>query len=78
MLMDSYQDHSEAKSAGPNGNPCEFDTRGLLQRTHVVANWPPIYIGKESDPHWEAGEDLSLVDFKAIQYSRGGNAVVDD
>ena len=78
MLMDSYQNHPEAKSLGPTGKPCEFDTRGLLQRAHVIANWPPIYIGKESDKHWEEGEDLALLEFKAIRYSRSGMAVADD
>jgi hypothetical protein len=68
MLLDSYQNHPEAKSLGPGGKPCGFDTRGLLQRAHIVANWPPIYIGKESDRHWEEGEDLSLLDFKAVEY----------
>jgi hypothetical protein len=75
MLLDSYQNHPEAKSLGPDGKPCEFDTRGLLQRAHIVANWPPIYIGKESDRHWEEGEDMSLLDFKAIEYKRRGYAV---
>ena len=75
MLLDSYQNHPEAKSLGPDGKPCEFDTRGLLQRAHIVANWPPIYIGKESDKHWEEGEDLSLLDFKAIEYKRKGYAI---
>ena len=56
MLLESYQNHPEAKSLGPDGRPCEFDTRGLLQRAHIVANWPPIYIGKESDRHWEEGK----------------------
>jgi hypothetical protein len=78
MLLDAYQNHPEAKSLGPDGKPCEFDTRGLLQRAHVVANWPPIYIGKESDKHWEEGEDLSLLDFKAIEYKRKGNAIATD
>jgi hypothetical protein len=78
MLLDAYQNHPEAKSLGPDGKPCEFDTRGLLQRAHIVANSPLIYIGKESDRHWEEGEDLSLLDFKAIQYRRKGNAVADD
>jgi hypothetical protein len=78
MLLDSYQNHPEAKSLGPDGKPCEFDTRGLLQRAHIVANWPPIYIGKESDKHWEEGEDLSLLEFKAIEYRRKGHAVADD
>ncbi len=75
MLLDSYQNHPEAKSLGPNGKPCEFDTRGLLQRAHIIANWPPVYIGKESDRHWDEGEDLSLLEFSAIQYRRKGNAI---
>jgi len=74
-LLDAYQNHPEAKSLGPDGTPCEFDTQGLLQRTHIVANWPPIYIGKESDKHWEEGEDLSLLEFKAIEYKRKGYVV---
>lgn len=78
MLLDSYPDHPEAKSLGPDGNPCVFDTRGLLQRAHVIAKSPPIYIGKESDRHWEEGEDLSLLESKTIQYRRKGNAVADD
>jgi hypothetical protein len=72
--LESYQNHPEAKSLGPDGKPCEFDTRGLLQRAHIVANWPPVYIGKESDRHWEHSEDISLLEFKAIQYKRRGNA----
>jgi hypothetical protein len=75
MLLDSYQNHPEAKSLGPHGEPCRPETRGLLQRAHIIANWPPVYIGKESDKHWEEGEDLSLLDFKAIQYTRKGKAV---
>lgn len=78
MLLESYQNHPEAKSLGPDGKPCEFDTRGLLKRAHVVANWPPIYIGKESDRHWEEGEDPSLLDFKTTEYKRKGNAVATD
>ena len=77
-LLESYQSHPEAKSLGPDGNPCDSKTLGLLQRAHIDANWPPIYIGKESDRHWEEGEDLSLLEFKAIQYKRKGNAVADD
>jgi len=37
--------------------------------------WPPIYIGKESDKHREEGEDLSLLEFKAIEYKRKGYAI---
>lgn len=74
-LLESYQHHPEAKSLGPTGKPCEFDRRGLLQRAHIVANWPPIYIGKESDKHWEEGEDLSLLEFKTVEYKRKGYAI---
>jgi hypothetical protein len=49
-----------------------------LRRAHVVANWPPICIGKESDKHWEEGEDLSLLEFKTIEYKRKGYAIATD
>jgi hypothetical protein len=77
MLLDSYQNHPEAKSLGPDGKPCEFDARGLLQRAQIVAG-DFVYIGKESDRHWEQGEDMSLLEFKAIQYKRKGAAIADD
>jgi hypothetical protein len=78
MLLESYQNHPEAKSLGPDGKPCEFDTRGLLQRAHIIANWPPIYIGKEHDRHWEEGEDLSLLEFKTVEHKRKGYALATD
>ena len=76
--MDVCEKVVEAKSLGPDGNSCDSKTRGLLQRAHIIANWPPIYIGKESDRHWEEGDDLSLLDFKAVQYARKGNAIAND
>lgn len=78
MLLDNYQSHPESKSLGPDGRTCDSKTRGLLQRAHITANWPPIYIGKESDHHLEEGDDLSLLEFKAVQYRRKGNAIADD
>lgn len=78
ILLNSYQNHPEAKSLGPDGTPCTFQTQGFLQRAHVIADWPPIYIGKESDRHWEEGDDLSLLDFKAVQYWQKGSAIADD
>jgi hypothetical protein len=77
-LLDSYQDHPEAKSLAPDGKPCEFDTRGLLQRAHIVANWPPILIGKESERRWEEGEDPSLLEPQFTQYKRRGPVVAND
>jgi hypothetical protein len=76
QLVESYQDHPEAKSLGPDGEACRINTRGLLQRAHIVAG-EHIKIGKESDRHWEQGEDLGLLEFKAIEYRRKGNAVAD-
>lgn len=73
--LDSYQNHPEAKSLGPDGRSCQFDTRGLLQRAHIVANWTLIKIGKESDRHWDEGENMSPLDFKALQYEPKGNSV---
>jgi hypothetical protein len=77
MLLDCYQSHPESKSLAPDGRKCESTTRGLLQRAHIVANTPFIYIGKESDRHWEEGDDMSLLDFKTLEYRRKGNAVAD-
>jgi hypothetical protein len=76
-LLNLYQKHPEAKSLGPDGNPCDYKTRGLLQRAHVVANGM-IYIGKESDRHWEEAEDLSLLEFRAVEYRPKGSVVATD
>lgn len=78
MLLSSYQNHPESKSLGSDGKPCNSEPRGLLRRAHIVANWPFIFIGKESDKHWEEGEDLSLLEFQTIQYRRRGNAIAND
>lgn len=43
-----------------------------------MANWPPIYIGKESDKHWEEGEVFSLLEFKTIEYKRKEYAIATD
>jgi hypothetical protein len=77
QLVESYQSHPEAKSLGPDGKPCEFDTTGLLQRAHIVAG-EHVPIGKESDRHWEQSEDISLLEFKAIQYKRRGTMTATD
>lgn len=42
----------------------------------MVTLWTEI--SKECDKRWEEGEDLSLLDFKAIKCRRRGNAVADD
>jgi hypothetical protein len=50
----------------------------LKARAVPFANWPPVYIGKESDRHWDEGEDLSLLEFSAIEYRRKGYLLATD
>jgi hypothetical protein len=69
-----YTKHPEAKSLAPDGTPCTCETRGLLQRSSVIAA-SRRYVGKETDRRWEQGEDLSLVEFKAVEY-QGSKQVV--
>lgn len=45
---------------------------------NAAAKLAAVYIGKESDRHWEEGDDLSLLDFKAIQHKPKGNTVARD
>jgi hypothetical protein len=51
LLYGSVQ-HPEAKSLGPDGQPCKGDTHGLLGRAHIIAG-RHRRIGKESDRRWE-------------------------
>jgi hypothetical protein len=47
-VLDRYRAHEEAKSAGPDGRPCQYDTVGLLRRRHVhVVDFR--HIGKEAN-----------------------------
>ena len=66
----TYRDHPEAKFLGHDGNPCDSLTRGLLRRSHIVAN-VHRYIGKETSRRWEQGDDTSMVDFRCTEYSDG-------
>jgi hypothetical protein len=51
-LLIQYQEHPEAKSLAPDGTPCKPNTKGLLQRAHVVAG-ELRFVGKETDRKWE-------------------------
>ena len=46
------------RASGLTENHANLTRVAYLQRAHIVGNWPPIYIGKESDRHWEEGEDF--------------------
>jgi hypothetical protein len=67
-ILGAYREHPEAKFLGHDGNPCDSLTRGLLRRSHVVAN-RHRYIGKETSRRWEQGDDMTMVDFVCAEYS---------
>ena len=69
-ILGAYREHPEAKFLGSDGEPCDKLTRGLLRRSHIVAN-RHRYIGKETSRRWEQGDDLSMVDFRCTEYSDG-------
>ena len=48
-VLEDYEFHEEAKCADASGAPCDKQTVGLLQRRHVTIEWPPRFIGKESN-----------------------------
>ena len=75
-LLIEYQEHPEAKSLAPDGRPCGADTRGLLQRAHVIAG-EFRYVGKETDRKWEEGDDISVLEYKTTEYGRKRIIVAD-
>ena len=76
-LLVQYQQHPEAKSMALDGGPCRADTKGLLGRAHIIAG-DIRYVGKETDRKWEEGEEISVLEFAAIEYGRKGKVVASD
>ena len=76
-ILRLYPLHPESKSLAPDGSACNGNTRGLLQRMHIVAG-QLRYIGKETDRKWDLGEDFSLLEFKPAQFDEMGKMVVAD
>jgi hypothetical protein len=70
-LFHRYMQHPEAKSLGPDGEPCKSDTRGLLGRAHIIAG-KHRRIGKESDRRWEEGDDLESLMYIPMEYEQPG------
>ncbi|HWZ80519.1 MAG TPA: hypothetical protein VNX87_28535 [Candidatus Sulfotelmatobacter sp.] len=62
--------HPETKFVGHDGKPCDSLTRGVLRRSHIVAN-VHRYVGKETSRRWEQGDDMSMVDFRCTEYGDG-------
>ena len=75
IVMRKYLARPETKSLGPDGKQCSGDSKGLLRRSTVFAK-NIVVTGKEADRRWEAGEDMSLIDFEVKTYGRSQNMVV--
>jgi hypothetical protein len=76
-ILKLYLRRPESKSLAPDGNLCTSETQGLLKRASIVAR-EIIPVGKETDRRWDHGEDLSMVDFKVLEYRPSGEMVVAD
>jgi hypothetical protein len=59
-IFSQYVKDPECKSLGPDGNPCNADTSGLLGRYPVTASEFHL-IGKETERGWEQAEDISTL-----------------
>jgi hypothetical protein len=75
IILSQYLRHPEAKSLAPDGSACVGSTQGLLGRTSIIAG-EIVPVGKETDRHWEQGEDPSMVDVKLKEYRQGRKMVV--
>lgn len=74
-ILRLYLRRPESKSLAPDGTPCVAETQGLLRRASIVAG-QIIPVGKETDRRWEQGEDMSMLDFKVLEYRPLGNMLV--
>jgi hypothetical protein len=77
ILLRKYLGKPEVKSLAPDGTPCTATTRGLLGRASIVAG-RLIPVGKETDRHWEQGEDPSLIDSSIYTHEKMTKMVVVD
>jgi hypothetical protein len=77
MVLRQYLEKPEVKSLAPDGTQCDAETRGLLRRAVIVAA-NVIPVGKETDRHWEQGEDPSMMDFNIQVFGPSGKLAVAD
>ena len=75
-ILHQYLYHPECKFAGPDGEPCDPWTRGVLQRRHIIAS-DFRYCGKEVKRKLEQGPVDHDTDFKVKVYANG-RATADD
>jgi hypothetical protein len=69
-VIDRFRIHPEAKSAGPDGNPANSWTLGLLGRRDIHA-LTAFHIGKESNLIEQQEEGILIADPQAV-YRGGG------
>jgi hypothetical protein len=77
IILNQYLGKAEVKSLAPDGTPCGPWTKGLLRRATIVAR-QLVPVGKETDRHWEQGEDPSMLDPKIQMFGQKGKLVVAD
>jgi len=77
VILNQYLGKPEVKSLAPDGAICDGKTKGLLRRADIVAR-SLVPVGKETDRHWEPGEDPSMLDPKIQIYGGTGKLVVAD
>jgi len=70
QILHQYLYHPKCKFAGPDGQPCDPWTRGVLQRRHIVAGGFN-YCGKEFKRKLEQGPVDHETDFKCKIYENG-------
>jgi hypothetical protein len=68
-LLHRYFYHPESKSLGPDGEPCQQNTRGRLRRPYIIGG-KRHHIGKEVDRRGEEGDDLEAMPQTPIEYTR--------
>lgn len=76
-ILRQYPCHLESKSLAPDGSPCLSETRGVLQRAAVTVG-RLRFVGKETDRHWDQGDDLSLLQFTVREYAETTTSVAAD
>ena len=77
VILNQHLGKAEVKSLAPDGTPCGSGTNGLLRRAKIVAR-QLVPVGKETDRHWEQGEDPSMLDPKIQMYGSSGKLVMAD
>jgi len=77
IILNQYLKKPEVKSLSPDGTPCTGATHGLLGRATIVAR-NLIPVGKETDRHWEQGDDPSMLDSGIHVYEKQRKMVVAD